>query len=167
MARLRGVRLMWRRDVRFTCRGADPTCATEEQLPNLLRRLHEHQALLYPVTGFLQSEDEQPLRYRPMEATYRLRPHLDGSRASAVRVAESKHIADINAAHQLWVTCVIEDCFAYLAQQMNLYSLWPEEEEALSTKRLVASYVPQHATIRRTQVIEHRYPGNQPEVHLR
>jgi hypothetical protein len=128
-------------DVRFTFSGADPTCATEEELKDLLGRLHGNQALLYPVTGFLLSEDEQSLRYRPMDATYRLRPHLDGSRASAVRVAESKHISDVDVAHQLWVTCATEDCFAYLTEQMSTYSLWLEEEEVASTKRLVASYV--------------------------
>lgn len=128
-------------DVHFTFSGADPTCSTEDELQNLLGRLHGNQALLYPVTGFLLSEDEQDLRYRPMEATYRLRPHLDGSRASAVRVAESKHISDLDAAHQLWVTCATEDCFAYLTHQMSLYSLRLEEEEVASTKRLVASYV--------------------------
>lgn len=128
-------------DIRFTFSGADPACATEEELQNLLGRLHVNQALLYPVTGFLLSEDEQSLRYRTMEATYRIRPHLDGSRSSAVRVAESKHISDVNAAHQLWITCVTHDCFAYLLQQMRPYSLQLEEEEAASTKRLVASYV--------------------------
>lgn len=128
-------------DVRFTFSGADPACATEEELQNLLGRLHGNRSLLYPVTGFLLSEDEQSLRYRPMEATYRLRPHLDGSRASAVRVAESKHISDLDVAHQLWVTCATEDCFAYLTEQMSPYSLRLEEEEVASTKRLVASYV--------------------------
>jgi hypothetical protein len=128
-------------DVRFTFSGADPACATEDELQNLLGRLHANQAILYPVTGFLLSEDEQSLRYRPMEATYRLRPHLDGSRASAVRVAEAKHISDVDGAHQLWVTCATEDCFAYLTQQMSLYSLQLEDEEIASTKRLVASYV--------------------------
>ncbi|WP_271009436.1 hypothetical protein [Paucibacter sp. B51] len=128
-------------DVRFTFSGADPACATEEELQNLLSRLHTNQAILYPVTGFLLSQDEQSLRYRPIEASYRLRPHLDGSRASAVRVAEAKHISDVEAAHQLWVTCATEDCFAYLTQQMSLYSLCLEDEEIASTKRLVASYV--------------------------
>lgn len=128
-------------NVRFTSSGADPTCATDEELQNLVGRLYRNHALLYPVTGFLLSEDEQSLRYRPTEATYRLRPHLDGSRSSAVRIAESKHISDLDLAHQLWVTCATEDCFAYLTQQMSLYSLRLEEEEVVSTKRLVASYV--------------------------
>ena len=128
-------------DVRFTFSGADPACATEAELKNLLDRLHGNEALLYPVTGFLLSDDEQNLRYRPMEATYRLRPHVDGSRASAVRVAESKRVRDVDAAHQLWVTCATEDCFAYLTEQMSLYSLQIQEEEVASTKRLVASYL--------------------------
>lgn len=128
-------------DVRFTYSGADPTCATEDELQKLVGQLHRDHALLYPVTGFLLSEDEQSLRYRPMEATYRLRPHLDGSRSSAVRIAESKHISDLELAHKLWVTCATEDCFAYLTQQMSTYSLRLEEEEVVSTKRLVASYV--------------------------
>ena len=128
-------------DVRFTFMGADPACSTEQELQSLLGRLRENQALLYPVTSFLLSDDEQCLQYRPLEATYRLRPHIDGSRASAVRVAEVKHISDPNAAHQLWVSCATDDCFAYLVQQMSPYSLWLEEEEVASTKRLVASYV--------------------------
>jgi hypothetical protein len=128
-------------DVRFTFGGADPTCATIDELSDLLGRLHSNQVILYPVTGFFLSEDEQRLHYRPMEASYRLRPHLDGSRASAVRVAETKHISDVDAAHQLWVTCATEDCFAYLTQQTSLYSLYLEDEEVASTKRLVARYV--------------------------
>lgn len=128
-------------DVRFTYSGTDPTCSTIDELKNLLDRLHGNRAILYPVTGFVLSDDEQNLEYRPMDATYRLRPHLDGSRASAVRVAESKHVSSLDAAHQLWIFSATEDCFAYLSHQMGLYGLQLEDEDASAVRRLVASYL--------------------------
>lgn len=128
-------------DVRFTFSGTDPTCATEHELEDLLGRLHGTRTVLYPVTGFLLSTEDERLKYRPMDASYRIRPHTDGLRTSAVRVAESKHVSDVDAAHQLWVFCATEDCYAYLEHQMAIHSMQLEEEEVIAAKRLISSYI--------------------------
>ena len=85
--------------VHFTYSGADPTCATAGELQELIGRLHRSPILLYPVTGFLLSTDTEELRYRSLDASYRLTAHSDGSRASAVNVAEAKHVSDTEACH--------------------------------------------------------------------
>jgi hypothetical protein len=127
--------------VRFTYGGADPTCATVGELQELLSRVHRGPALLYPVTGFLLSDDGEGLRYRQLEASYRLTAHSDNSRASAINVAEAKHVSDTDACHQLWLLCATEDCVAYLEHQMDSYGLELEEEETAAVRRLISGFI--------------------------
>ncbi len=127
--------------VRFTYSGADPTCATVGELQELLSRVHRGLALLYPVTGFLLSDDGEGLRYRQLEASYRLTAHSDNSRASAINVAEAKHVSDTEACHQLWLFCATEDCVAYLWHQMDSYGLQLEEEDAAAVRRLISGFI--------------------------
>lgn len=127
--------------VRFTYSGADPTCATVVELQELLGRVYRGLALLYPVTGFLLSDDGEGLRYRQLEASYRLTAHSDNSRASAINVAEAKHVSDTDACHQLWLFCATEDCVAYLEHQMDSYGLQLEEEETAAVRRLISGFI--------------------------
>lgn len=127
--------------VHFTYSGADPTCATAGELQELIGRLHRSPVLLYPVTGFLLSTDTEELRYRSLEASYRLMAHSDGSRASAVNVAEAKHVSDTEACHQLWLFCATEDSVAYLEHQMDTYGLQLEEEETAAVRRLISGFL--------------------------
>lgn len=127
--------------VQFTFSGADPTCPTADELQELIGRLHKSPVLLYPVTGFLLSTDTEELRYRSLQASYRLTAHSDGSRASAVNVAEAKHVSDVEACHQLWLFCATEDSMAYLEHQMDTYGLHLEEEDAAAVRRLISSFL--------------------------
>lgn len=127
--------------VHFTCSGADPTCATTGELQELLGRVHRAPALLYPVTEFLLSTDEETLRYRQLEANYRLTAHSDDSPASAINVAQAKHVSDTEACHQLWLFCATEDCVAYLKYQMDSYGLQLEEKEDTAVRRLISSFL--------------------------
>ena len=127
--------------VRFTHSGADPTCATVDELQELLGRVRRSPELLYPVTGFLLSDDEKELRYRQLEASYRLTAHSDSSRASAINVAEAKHVSDTEACHQLWLFCATEDCVAYLEHQMDTYGLQLEEKETTAVRRLISGFL--------------------------
>ena len=127
--------------VHFTYSGADPTCATAGELQELIGRVHRSPVLLYPVTGFLLSADAEELRYRSLEASYRLTAHSDGSRASAVNVAGAKHVSDTEACHQLWLFCATEDCVAYLEHQMDTYGLQLEEEETAAVRRLISGFL--------------------------
>ena len=127
--------------VRFTYTGADPTCATASELQELLSRVSRSPSLLYPVTGFLLSTDGEDLRYRPLDASYRLTAHSDGSRASAINVAEVKHVSDTEACHQLWLFCATEDCVAYLKYQMDSYGLQLETEEDAAVHRLISGFL--------------------------
>ncbi|MCY1213745.1 hypothetical protein ACFJIS_14995 [Variovorax boronicumulans] len=127
--------------VHFTYSGADPTCATVSELQEMLGRVHRSPALLYPVTGFLLSPDGEVLRYQPLDASYRMTAHSDGSRASAINVAEAKHVSDTDACLQLWLFCATEDCVAYLEHQMDSYGLHLEKEEDASVRRLISGFL--------------------------
>jgi len=128
-------------NVRFTHSGADPTCATVAELREILGRAHQNPVLLYPVTGFLLSTDADDLRYQQFEATYRLMPHSDGSRASAIKVAEAKHVSDTEACYRLWLFCATEDCVAYLEHQMDAYGLNLMEQEDTDVRRLISGFL--------------------------
>lgn len=128
-------------NVQFTCRGADPTCATVGELQELIGRVHRSPVLLYPVTGFLLSDDGNDLRYRQLDASYRMTAHNDGSRASAINLAEVKHVSDAEACHQLWLFCATEDSVAYLKHQMDDYGLQLEEEDFTAVRRLISGFL--------------------------
>lgn len=133
-------------EVQFTYTGADPTCATYEELLDLLGRLRDPW-LMYPVSGFLLAEEDESLKFRHFDAAYRLHRHTDGSRASAVNIAQARHIADVESAHKLWAFCAVEDCMAYLQNQLSIYSLSLEDEDEQATRRVFTSALQENFSI--------------------
>lgn len=127
--------------VHFTHSGDDPTCATGYELNELLTRTHVMTTLLYPVSGFVLSDEGERLCLRILEASYQLLPHSDGSRTSAVNVARAKHISGVDACHQLWLLCATEDCIAYLWYQMDLHRLQLTTEDLATTRRIISGFL--------------------------
>ncbi|MBK0413129.1 hypothetical protein JD974_01800 [Chromobacterium haemolyticum] len=127
-------------DIKVTYGGDDPCCATEDELNELVRRLHNVPVVLYPVSGFSLS-DKDELRFSFQASSFRMVPYASGSRADGIAIAEAKHIRDVEAAMQLWVFCATEDCMAYLDLQMDIHGLFLEEEERAATRRIITSFL--------------------------
>ena len=133
-------------DLRLVAGGADPACATVAELNDLVKRAQRIPAALYPVSGFTLSE-EDTLRFSFAGSAYRMNFHEDGSRASAIGIAETKHIADVDVAMQLWVACATEDCMAYLEYQAGLHSLYLDEESQESARRIIGAHLQRQFSI--------------------
>ncbi|UYR06909.1 hypothetical protein NQS38_00700 [Ralstonia pseudosolanacearum] len=127
-------------DVDLTYGGTNPCCATEEESLTLAKLMHQAPAIFYPVSGFVLSDADE-LRFIYVNATYRLAPHTGGTRGDAARIAERRHVRDVDAAMQLWVECATEDCMAYLFHQMDIHNLNLEDEECTATRGIVASAI--------------------------
>jgi hypothetical protein len=126
------------RDVKITFGCDDPCCATAFELNELIHRMRKSPALLYPVSGFSLS-DQDDLRFDFHASSFRMTAHMSGSRADGVAIAETRHIRDVEAAMQLWVFFAVEDCMAYLYEQMDTHNLFLEEEERAAVRQIITS----------------------------
>lgn len=125
-------------DIQLTYGCDDPCCATEHELTELVRRMHTSRAVLYPVSGFSLS-DQDDLRFGYLAASYRIAPHTSGSRSDAIGIAQAKHIRDVEAAMQLWGCCASEDCMAYLYHNLDIHGLDLEDNERVAIRQIVTS----------------------------
>ncbi|MDN7616614.1 hypothetical protein [Burkholderia cepacia] len=127
-------------DVKLTYNCDDPCCSTLHERSMLSDLMHKQPVILYPVSGFNLSEADD-LRFSYSEATYRMMPHVGGSRADGVRIAESSHVRNVDLAMQLWVTSAVEACVAYLFYQMDAHNLFLEEDERTAVRSIIASAI--------------------------
>lgn len=127
--------------VRVTWGGNDPTFSTEEEAKEILKRAYETPALIYPISNFSLGDGGENLQYSILNSEYRLCCHSDSSRASAVNVAEMKHVSNVEACHQLWLFSATEDCVSYLNDQLDSYGLEIEDEEYASVRRLISGHL--------------------------
>lgn len=134
------------RDIKFTYGCDDPCCATESELSELVRRMHKSPVILYPVSGFSLS-DQDDLRFGFQASSFRMMAHTSGSPADGVAIAKTTHIRDLEAAMQLWVFCATEDCMAYLYQQMDTHGLFLEEEERAAVRQIITSSLQERFSI--------------------
>lgn len=134
------------RNVKFTYGCDDPCCATEFELGELVRRMHKSPVILYPVSGFSLS-DQDDLRFGFQASSFRMTAHTSGSRADGVSIAQTTHIRDLDAAMRLWVFCATEDCMAYLYQQMDTHGLFLEEEERAAVRQIITSSLQERFSI--------------------
>ncbi len=127
-------------DLRLVSGGDDPACATAKELTELVKRAQRSPAALYPVSGFsLSPEDALWITFGT--ATYRLNFHSDGSRASAIGIAEAKRVADVDTAMQLWVLCATEDCMTYLDHQAGIHDLYLDDESQAAARRIIGGHL--------------------------
>ncbi|WP_155628593.1 hypothetical protein [Burkholderia stagnalis] len=127
-------------DVKLTYNCDDPCCSTARERWMLSDLMHKKPVILYPVSGFNLSETDD-LRFSYSEATYRMIPHVGGSRADGVRIAESSHVRNVDLAMQLWVTSAVEACVAYLFYQMDTHNLFLEDDECTAVRSIIASAI--------------------------
>lgn len=123
-------------DIQLTHGCDDPTCATRFELSELMTRMHAAPVILYPVSSFGLS-DQDELRFGFEASSFRMLPHAGGSRSDAISIAESSHIRDVDAAMKLWALCATEDCLSYLGYQMDEHGLAFGDEEGLAAARQI------------------------------
>lgn len=132
--------------IQFTYGCDDPCFATAYERNELGRRLHKGSVILYPVSGFSLS-DEDELRFDYQASSFRMMPHANGSHVDGIGIAEAQHIRDVEVAVQLWAFCATEDCMAYLYYYMDSHNLLLEDEEKEATRRIVTSALQDHFSI--------------------
>lgn len=133
-------------DIKLTHGVDDPACASWFEVGELVRRMHAAPVILYPVSGFSLS-DEDELRFGFESSSFRLLPHTSGSRADAICIAQSSHIRNVDSAVNLWALCATEDCLSYLLYQMDEHGLSFEEEEVVAARRIITSALLTHFSI--------------------
>lgn len=125
-------------DIKLNFGCDDPCCATQFELNELVHRMHVVPVVLYPVSGFTLSEQDE-LRFSYQGSSFRMLAHTTDSRADGIGIAEAQHIKDVEASVQLWAFCAAEDCLAYLDLQLETHSLYLESEETVATRQIVIS----------------------------
>jgi hypothetical protein len=133
-------------DIKLTYGCDDPSCASEYELNELARRMHSSPTVLYPVSGFSLS-DEEDLRFGYRVSSYRMMSHTSESRSDAIRIVEAQRIRDVEAAIQLWAFCATEDCMVYLYHYMDSHGLFLEEGERSAVRRIITSSLQEHFSI--------------------
>lgn len=128
-------------DIKLTFDGDDPCCATFAELSNFIVRLIDSISIVYPVSGFNLSDDDGRLFFKSSSSSYRMMPHVTGSRADAICIAEVKKIQDVEAAMGLWSFCATEDCIAYLDYQLGLYKISIGEDVRVAVRQIVAGFI--------------------------
>lgn len=128
-------------EIQLTSNCDDPCCATPEEAERIIRLVHHDTLILYPVSAFNLVEHGSALGFSPTRSKFRMRPHIDGSCASGIGIAEASGIRDIDAAMRLWVMSVVEDCVAYMACLMGRHGLLLEDEELRAVRSILTSAI--------------------------
>lgn len=132
--------------VKPTCGGDDPCCATFSELEEFIKRIIHDTCILYPISNFALNDSEE-LNFKSFQASYRVTPHLSGSRSDAISIAEVKRIQDVESAFQLWAFCATEDAMAYLEFQMSIHRLDFEGDESTVVRRIITSNLQERFSI--------------------
>jgi len=131
---------------RFTYGGDDPCCESTSERAYLIKTLHDHPHVAYPVSGFSLGDDDG-LRFSYEQSSFRVLPHTTGSFSHAIGIAESQRISDVQVAMQLWVTCATESCLEYLRDQLAQLSLFMQADEEAAADSITRSALRSHFSI--------------------